>query len=126
MKTEIKTEKAPKAVGPYSQAVVCDNLIFCAGQIGINPETGNLVEGGIEEQTQQVLENLTAVLEAGGSRIENVLRTEIFIANMDDYTKVNDIYGLTFKDAPKPARATVEVSKLPKGALIEISCIAHI
>lgn len=126
MKEEIKTEKAPKAVGPYSQAIKSGDLIFCSGQIGINPIVGNLVDGGIEAQTEQVLKNLFAVLEAADLNFKNVVKTDIFITNMEDYSKVNKIYGEYFNTDPKPARVTVGVSSLPKGALIEISCIANI
>ena len=126
MKEEIKTEKAPLVVGPYSQAVKVGNLIFCSGQIGIDPSTGNLVEGGIEAQTEQILKNLSAVLEAAGLTLETAVRTDIFITSMNDYSKVNEIYGRYFEKGIRPARVTVEVSKLPKNALIEISCIAHI
>ena len=126
MKEQVQTDKAPKAVGPYSQAIVYGDLIFCSGQVGIDPQTNNLVEGGIEKETTQVLKNLAAVLEAAGTNKEKVLQTEIFIANIADYAKVNELYGQFFNVAIKPARATVEVSKLPKDALIEISCIAHI
>lgn len=125
-KQKIETDKASKVVGPYSQAIKLGSLIFCSGQIGINPSTNNLVEGGIEEQTKQTLENLSEVLKAGGSNLENVVRVDIFITDMNEYLKVNELYGSYFDKEPKPARLTVEVSKLPKGALIEISCIAHI
>ncbi len=122
---EIITNQAPKVVGPYSQAVATGSFVFCSGQIGIDPETNNLVEG-IENQTKQVLKNLSAVLSATQLNLENVVRTDIFITNMEDYSKVNEIYSQFFSVNPKPARLTVEVSNLPKGALIEISCIACI
>lgn len=126
MKKEIKTNKAPKAVGPYSQAIRVGDLAFCSGQIGIDPVSGNLVEGGIEAQTEQVLKNLSAVLEAANLTLENVVKTDIFITNMEDYPKVNEIYGKYFNTETKPARVTAGVLSLPKGALIEISFIAHI
>lgn len=126
MKEAINTEKAPKAIGPYSQAIKVGNLVFCAGQIGLDPNTNTLVIGGIEKEIEQVLNNLSGVLEAAGVNLENVVRTDIFITNMDDFTKVNEIYGKYFNADPKPARVTVEVSHLPKGASIEISCIAHL
>lgn len=125
MKQIITTEKAPKAVGPYSQAIKFENLVFCSGQIGLDPKTNNLVEG-IENQTLQVLKNLSEVLEAAGSSKEKVLKVDIFLANMSDYIKVNEIYGNFFNIEVKPARVTVAAAKLPKDALIEISFIAHI
>lgn len=121
---EIKTTKAPEAVGPYSQAIVAGDFIFCSGQIGLDPETQQLVEG-LESQTRQVLQNLTAVLEASSLSLANVVRTDIFIKNIADFQKVNAIYEEFFSTKPQPARQTVEVSNLPKGALIEISAIAY-
>lgn len=120
---EIKTDKAPKTVGPYSMAVKTDSLIFVSGQIGIDPTTNNLVEG-VDNQTEQVLKNLSSILEAAGVSLENVVRCDIFLKSIADFAKVNEIYGKYFINNPKPARQTVEVSNLPKGALIEISCIA--
>lgn len=117
------TDKAPAAVGPYSQAICTDSLVFCSGQIGIDPQTGELVDG-IEAQTQQVLKNLEAVLQASGSDLEHVLKTTIFLKNMADYALVNTIYGEFFSEL-KPARSTVEVAQLPKDALIEIEAIAE-
>lgn len=121
---EITTDKAPKAVGPYSQAIVAGSFIFCSGQIGLDPQTGNLAEG-IKNQTKQVLENLSAVLEAESLNFKDVVKSEIFITNIADFTIVNEIYSRYFVSDPKPSRITVEVSNLPKGALIEISCIAY-
>lgn len=121
---KIFTENAPKAIGPYSQAIVFEKLVFCAAQIGLNPENGLLVEGGIEAQTEQVCKNLKAVLEASGSSIENVLKTTVFLKNMADFQAMNVVYEKFF--IGKPARATVEVSALPKNALVEIECIAFI
>lgn len=123
---KVNTENAPKAVGPYSQAVKYGNLVFCSGQIGINPQTNELVEGGVVEEAKQVLKNLEAVLVASGSNLAKVLQTTIYIKDMANYAEVNALYGEYFKTEPLPARATVEVSTLPKGALIEISCIAYI
>lgn len=122
---EITTDKAPKAVGPYSLAIAIksDNLIFCSGQVGLDPITNNLVEG-IENQTKQTIKNLASVLESAGAKLENVVRCDIFIKDVGDFTKVNEIYAEYFSSNPKPARQTVEVSALPKNALIEISCIA--
>lgn len=124
MKNIIKTDKAPAAIGPYSQAVMLGDFLYTSGQIGLDPVSGKLVEGGIEAQAERVMENLKAILEASGMSFENVVKTLVFITNMDDFGKVNDIYGRYFKDNP-PARSCVEVSALPKGALIEIELIAH-
>lgn len=118
----IYTEKAPKVVGPYSQAVSIGDWIYCSGQIGIDPKTGELVSG-IKKQTEQVLENLQAVLKEAGSDVKSVLKTTIFITDMKNYVTVNEIYGKVFKDH-KPARATVAVAALPKDALVEIEAVA--
>ena len=118
----ISTNKAPAAVGPYSQAIEVNGFVFCSGQIGIDPKTGELVEG-IEKQIRQVMENLQAVLDRSGSHLNQVVKTTVFIKNMADYSIFNQIYGEYFKNH-KPARATVEVSNLPKGALVEIEIIA--
>lgn len=123
---KVNTINAPAAVGPYSQAVKFGSLVFCSGQIGINPETGELVEGGVVGEAKQVLKNLEAVLVASGSNINKVLQTTIYIIDMNKYPDVNAAYAETFKTDPLPARATVEVSNLPKDANIEISCIAYI
>jgi len=122
LKKAIVTEISPQAIGPYSQAVEFNCLIFCAGQIGIEAKSGNLV-GGIKDQTRQVLENLNEILHAAGSSLENVLKVEVFLKNMADFQDMNQVYEKYFKN-PYPARATVEVARLPKDALIEISCIA--
>jgi 2-iminobutanoate/2-iminopropanoate deaminase len=119
----INTNKAPKAIGPYSQAVAAGDFIFCSGQIGINPKTGVLVEG-IEEQTTQVLENLKNVIEAAGAGLKNVVKTTIYLKNLVDFEKVNKIYQDFFGEH-RPARVTVEVSALPKGALVEIEAIVY-
>ncbi len=118
----IHTEKAPKVVGPYSQAISIGDWIFCSGQIGIDPKSGELVHG-IEKQTEQALENLEAVLKASESDVKSVLKTTIFITDMKNYATVNEIYGKIFKDH-KPARSTVAVAALPKDALVEIEAIA--
>ena len=123
MKKVISTAEAPKAIGPYSQAIEAGGFIFVSGQIPLIPATGELVEGSVEVQTARVLENLKAILEAAGSSLENVVKTTVYITNMDDFTKVNGIYGQYFQEDP-PARVCVEVSKLPKGALVEIDVIA--
>lgn len=121
MKT-IFTEKAPKVVGPYSQAIVVNKFVFLSGQIGIDPKTGEVGEG-VENQTRQVIENLKSVLEVSGSSLEKVVKTTCYLKNMNDYVKFNEVYGEYFK-ASKPARATVEVAKLPKDVLVEIDAVA--
>jgi 2-iminobutanoate/2-iminopropanoate deaminase len=120
----IYTENAPKVVGPYSQAVEHNGIVYCSGQIGIDPSTGELVGNDIETQTKQVIKNLTAVLEKSGSTIDKVIKTTCFLKNMSDYQIFNEVYAEYFNR--KPARATVEVSKLPKDGLIEIEAIALI
>ncbi len=120
----ISTDRAPGAIGPYSQAIRSGELLFCSGQIALSPTTGQLVgEGDVERQTRQVLDNLLAVLEAAGGTYESVVKTTVFLADMGDFPKVNAIYGECFVKAP-PARATVEVSRLPKDVLVEIDAIA--
>lgn len=119
----VYTDKAPKVVGPYSQAVVLGDFIYTSGQIGIDPETNELVEG-IEKQTKQVFENINQVLGASRSKFGNVVKTTVFIKNMSDYDTMNKLYEKAFGDH-KPARSTVEVAKLPKDALIEIEVIAY-
>ena len=123
MKKVISTAEAPQAIGPYSQAIEAGGFVFVSGQIPLIPATGDLVEGSVEVQTARVLENLKAILEAAGSSLESVVKTTVYITNMDDFTKVNGIYGQYFQENP-PARVCVEVSKLPKGALVEIDVIA--
>ena len=119
----ITTEHAPAAIGPYSQAVVHGDLVICSGQIPIDPATGAFVEGGIEEQTRRVLQNLDAVLRAAGSDLSKALRLTVYLADMEDFSRVNEVYGTFFGDDP-PARAAVEVARLPKDARVEIDCIA--
>ncbi len=121
----ISTKDAPQAIGPYSQAVRFDNLIFVSGQIPIEPETGKILKGNIKEQTKQILENLNNILLTGGSSLNNVLRTTIFLINLEDYSVVNETYAQYFNDIP-PARSTVQVAKLPMDAQIEIDAIACI
>ena len=118
----ISTCKAPQAIGPYSQAISFENLIFTSGQIALKPN-GEFLEGDVVEQTHQVLKNLSAVLEEAGSSLQKVLKTTIFLANMEDFTKVNAVYGEYFKDH-KPSRSTVGVKSLPRNALVEIEAIA--
>lgn len=120
----IQTEKAPAAIGPYSQAIKTGNLIFCSGQIPINPATGNIVEGGIEEQAHQALKNVCNLLEAAGSSINKVVKTTVFLADMNDFVTVNGIYAQYFTE-PFPARSAVAVKTLPKNVLIEVEVIAE-
>lgn len=122
---EVRTARAPAPVGPYSQAVECDGLVFASGQIPIDPATGTLVEGGIEAQTERVLANLRAVLEAAGSGLDRVLRTTLYLVDLGLFPRVNAIYAEHFASGPRPARATVQVSALPLGAQIEIDAIAR-
>lgn len=123
MKKEIIAKKAPPIIGPYSQAIKVDNLIFCAGQIGADPKTNKIVNGGIREQTEMVLANLSQVLKAAGTNLSNVVKTTVYLSNMEDFPVMNEVYATNFRK-PYPARVTVEVSRLPKDALIEIECIA--
>jgi 2-iminobutanoate/2-iminopropanoate deaminase len=123
VKEIIQTEHAPQAIGPYSQAVRANGLIFASGQIPIDPQTGEFVPGGIEEQTEQVLKNLTAVLEAAGSSLFNVVKTTVFLVDMQEFKAMNEVYGRFFKEQP-PARATVEAARLPRDARVEIEAIA--
>ncbi|APD05927.1 2-iminobutanoate/2-iminopropanoate deaminase [Flavobacteriaceae bacterium UJ101] len=119
----INTSNAPAAIGPYSQAIKANGFIFCSGQIPLIPETMELVEHDITKQTQQVLQNLDAVLQEAGSSKDNVVKTTIFLADFNDFGTVNELYGNYFGNH-KPARATVEVSRLPKDVLIEVECVA--
>lgn len=121
----LQTNLAPQVVGPYSQAIIAGEFIFCSGQIPINPETGLFVEGGIKKQTEQVIKNLRAVLQEAGVDLKNIVKTEVYLANMEDFAVMNAIYSEKFITQPYPARVTVEVSRLPKEALIEMSCIAQ-
>jgi len=123
MKEIISTDKAPGAIGPYSQAIKAGGMLFCSGQIPIDIATGEFVEGGVVEQTEQVLKNLKAVLEAGGSGIAGVVKTTVFLADMNDFAAMNEVYAKYF-DADKPARATVQAARLPRDARVEIDCIA--
>ncbi len=123
MKEIISTENAPGAIGPYSQAVKVGGFVFCSGQIPIDPQTGNFVSDDVAEQTEQVLKNLSAVLEAAGTNIGNVVKTTVFLADMNDFTAMNDVYAGFFGEN-KPARATVQAARLPRDARVEIECIA--
>jgi 2-iminobutanoate/2-iminopropanoate deaminase len=122
-KTIIKTSKAPLPIGPYSQAVKAGNTLYVSGQIALDPETGNLIEGDVTVQTQTVMHHLGAILKAAGMGFQDVVKCSIFVKNIADFAKVNEVYG-TFFDQNPPARETVEVSRLPKDVLVEISCIA--
>jgi 2-iminobutanoate/2-iminopropanoate deaminase len=124
-KKVIISEKAPKAIGPYSVAIQTGDFVFTSGQLGLDPATGNLVSGGIEAETRQVLTNIRNVLAASGSGLEQVVKTTVFLKDMADFTKMNAIYGEFFTENP-PARSTVQVAGLPKGGLIEIDTVAKI
>jgi len=119
----IQTDHAPAAIGPYSQAVKTTGFIFASGQIPIDPKSGQFVEGGIKEQTKQVLKNLAAVLEAAGSSLNRVVKTTVFLADMQEFAAMNEVYGEFFTEEP-PARATVEAARLPRDARVEIEAIA--
>lgn len=124
-KSIVHTDRAPKAIGPYSQAVVAGDLVFCSGQIPIDPATGDIVKGGIREQTERVLANLAAVLEAAGARLGDVVKTTVYLSDLADFQEMNAVYARSFAESA-PARATVEVARLPKDARVEIDCIARI
>lgn len=121
----IHTDNAPKAVGPYSQAIVAHGLVFCAGQVALDPAVNKLVEGGITEQTHRVVKNLKAVLEEAGSSLNKVVKTTCYLQSLADFQTFNTVYNEYFGET-KPARATVEVAKLPLGALVEIDAVAEI
>lgn len=124
MKRIINTKNAPAPIGPYNQAVVVNNMLFTSGQIAFSPKTNDLVTVNIRSETQQVMENLKAILADLDLTFENVIKSTIFIANMDDFTAINEVYGSYFKDETAPARETVQVARLPKDVNIEISVIA--
>ncbi|HBE82506.1 MAG: RidA family protein [Blastocatellia bacterium] len=121
----ISTDKAPGAIGPYSQAVKANGMVFCSGQIPIDIATGEFVSDDVSKQTEQVLKNLAAVLEAAGSGLDRVVKTTVFLADMNDFAAMNEVYGRYF-DANKPARATVQAARLPRDAKVEIDCIATV
>jgi len=123
VKEIIQTEQAPKAIGPYSQAIRTKGFVFASGQIPIDPETGKFVAGGIAEQTEQVIKNLSRVLEAAGSGLNQVIKTTVYLADMEDFAAMNEVYGRFFSEEP-PARATVEAARLPRDARVEIEVIA--
>ena len=124
MRETVKTGNAPAAIGPYSQAVRSGGFLFCSGQIPLEPATGKIVEGGIEAQTERVLRNLEAVLAAGGASLARVVKTTVYLADLADFPRMNEVYGRFFSNQP-PARATVQVAKLTAGALVEIDAIAE-
>jgi 2-iminobutanoate/2-iminopropanoate deaminase len=123
VKEGVQTEKAPKAIGPYSQAIKANGMLYASGQVPLDPATGELIQGSIAEQTERVFENLKAVLEAAGSSLDKVVKTTVFLADLSDFAEMNGAYAKFFAEAP-PARSTVEVSRLPKDARIEIDLIA--
>ena len=123
MREIVSTDKAPGAIGPYSQAIKTGGMVYCSGQIPIDPVTGEFVSNDISEQTEQVLKNLAAVLEAGGSNLGNVVKTTVFLADMSDFAAMNEVYARYFSEN-KPARATVQAARLPRDARVEIECIA--
>jgi len=124
-KKNVRTDTAPQALGPYSQAIVAGGLVYCAGQIPLDPRTGNIVPGGIAEQTRQVLANLRAVLKAAGSDLDRAVKTTVFIKNMNDFAAMNEVYGKPEYFGPNPpARSTVEVARLPRDVLVEIELVA--
>ena len=122
-RTQVKTEHAPAAIGPYSQAIKAGGMVFAAGQIPLDPATGQMISGGIQEQTERVLENVRAVLTAAGSSFEAVVKTTVFLKSMSDFAPMNEVYSRYFTGSA-PARSTVAVADLPRGALVEIECIA--
>jgi 2-iminobutanoate/2-iminopropanoate deaminase len=123
MKKQVVTDKAPKAIGPYSQGIIANGFVFCSGQIPIDPATNELNTGSIEDQTRQVLKNVSAVLEAAGSSLDEAVKCTVFLQDMNDFAKMNAVYGEFFK-APNPARAAVQVARLPRDVKVEIEAIA--
>ncbi len=122
---KIETEKAPKATGPYSRAIVAGNYLFASGQIAINPATGRLIEGGIKEQASRALHNLEAILAAHNVGFSRVVKTTVYLKDMAHFKEMNEVYAARFASEPKPARETVQVAGLPMDALVEISCVAY-
>lgn len=123
MKEQVATNDAPQAIGPYSQAIKANGFVFASGQIALDPRTGQVVEGSIKEQTQRVMRNIEAVLQAAGSSFEQVIKTTVFLADMGEFAEMNEVYGQYFP-APPPARSTVQVSRLPRDVKVEIEIIA--
>ena len=122
----VQTEKAPKAIGPYTQANIVGGFVFTSGQIPLDPETGELAGNNITEQTERVFENLKAVLEAAGSDLSRIVKTTVFLADMDDFTEMNEVYALYFAGNNLPSRSCVQAAALPRGALVEIEAIAEL
>ncbi len=122
-RNSVKTPNAPAAIGPYSQGVLAGNMLFCSGQIALNPVSGEMVRGEIEDEAGQVLDNLGAVLSAAGLDYQHVVQCTVFLTSLDDYAPVNEVYARYFSEAP-PAREAIQVAALPRGARVEISCIA--
>lgn len=120
----VHSDEAPKAIGPYSQAIDAGTLLFCSGQVGLDPASGELVAGGIAEQTERALRNLEAVLAAAGLSTEDVVKTTVFLASMEDFVAMNEVYAKFFGEPP-PARSTIAVKALPKGAVVEVEAIAR-
>ena len=125
MNEVVATENAPGAIGPYSQAIKANGMVFCSGQIPIDPTTGQFVSDDVAGQTEQVFKNLEAVLKAAGCGLENVVKTTVFLADMDDFAAMNDVYARFFSEN-KPARATVQAARLPRDARVEVECIATV
>ncbi len=125
MKGIISTEEAPKAIGPYSQGTTFSSFVFASGQLPIDPKTGNFAPGGIAEQTRASLENLSAVLKKANSCMNKVVKTTVFLSDMNNFTQMNEVYNEFFQEGSYPARSTVEVARLPKDALVEIEAIAY-
>jgi 2-iminobutanoate/2-iminopropanoate deaminase len=125
IKRRVQTGEAPNAVGPYSQAIVANGMVFCAGQVAIDPATNQLIEGDVQAQTHRVLQNLDAVLRAAGSSLQHAVKTTVFLANISDFAAMNEVYGTYFGDTP-PARSTIQAGALPRNMLVEIECIAVI
>lgn len=123
MKNVLSTYEAPQAIGPYSQAIEIDNLLFVSGQLGLEPESGKMVEGGVEAQAEQAMKNVSAILDEAGLTFSNIVKTTIFLADMNDFAKVNEIYASHFV-SDFPARSAIQVAGLPKGGLVEIEVVA--
>jgi len=120
----VRTDRAPAAIGPYSQAVVCDGWVFCSGQIALDPETGEVVGTTAAEQTERVMKNLAAVLDAAGASLSRVVKTTVFLSDMSDFQAMNEVYGHHFAEH-RPARATVQAAGLPRGVKVEVECVAR-
>ncbi len=126
MKKIVNAKNAPRPIGPYNQSVVIGNLVFTAGQISLDPQSGSMIPGGITEQTRQVLINLKVVLEGAGSSLEKVVKATVFLKDMNDFALMNAVYGEFFKNETAPARSTIQVARLPKDALVEIEAVASL